>query len=68
MPTRRHLRPPSAAPTSAAAEQDEKELADWSAMQRRLAVRLAAGTDCGQMSPERVLALMAVPGWLDVAC
>lgn len=54
----------AAAPSS----QEEKELADWSAMQRRLAVRLAAGLDCGQMSRERVLELVQVPGWLDVLC
>jgi hypothetical protein len=49
-------------------EQGEKELADWSAMQRRLAVRLAAGSDCGQMSQDRVRALIQVPGWMDVLC
>ena len=65
MPTRRL---PTAAGTVPPELPGEKELADWSAMQRRLAVRLAAGTDCGQMSQERVLALMAVPGWLDVSC
>jgi hypothetical protein len=49
-------------------DQEEKELADWSAMQRRLAVRLAAGIDCGQMCRDRVLQLIQVSGWLDVLC
>ena len=64
------LRRMSAAGEAAAALhcQEEKELADWSAMQRRLAVRLAAGLDCGQMSRDRVLELVQVPGWLDVLC
>ena len=51
-----------------AQQKEEKELADWSAMQRRLAVRFAGGVECGQMGRERVLALMQVPGWLEAAC
>ena len=44
---------------------EEKELADWSTLQRRLSIKFAVGLECGQMCKERILALMQVPGWLD---
>ena len=46
-------------------ETEEKELADWAAMQRRLAIRFAGGMECGQMSRERVQLLLQLPGWVD---
>jgi pyruvate/2-oxoglutarate dehydrogenase complex dihydrolipoamide acyltransferase (E2) component len=44
----------------------ERELAEWSALQRRLALRLAAAQHpASAMTPERVARLLKVPGWAD---